>query len=295
MLLKHFLVDELQITKGAVKMPIKSLIETYRERYEEMAKDRSKPFQHTTYRTVPGNRLLAHVKVPSRSLPKFYYDVLLELTPTDKAADFGDCHVKIFSNSPSFVYTYAYVFYHLDVGDKSPAAKRKSRTGMIIDTFTNKIPRDRLLMPGTEKKLGSKVLDNEPSTRNPLGLPYLDSSIYLAIFYLQDVTTLPQVMGEKNYRTEAQILSSVMDFDRLMAARKREANRVKTTAERKRRSDEAAVRKVEKATRRAGTNLIKPKAPMQPVKASAVTKAASVRAPKRPTHIGGAHTGKSSG
>lgn len=288
MLLKNFLVDELQITKGAVKMPIKSLIESYRDRYEEMSKDRTRPFQHTTYRTVPGNRLMVHVKVPSRSLPKFYYDVLLELSPSDKAVDFGDCHVKIFSNSPSFVYTYAYVFYHLDVGDKSPAKKRKSRTGMIIDTFTNKIPRDRLLMPGTEKKLGGKVLGNEPSTRNPLGLPYLDSSIYLAIFYLQDVTTLAQVMAEKNYRTEAQILSSIPDFDRLMASRKKEAAKVKKETERKRKADESTVRKAEKAIRKPGATLVKPKAPVRPTTAAAATRVTTARGLKKPTHIGGA-------
>lgn len=286
MLLKNFLVDEMQVTKGAVKMPIKSLIETQRARYEEMSQDTSRPFSHMVYRTVPGGRLIVHVKVPSRSLSKFYYDVLLELEPTDGAVSFGDCNVKIFSNCPSFVYTYAYVFYHLDVGDQSPAAKRKSRTGMIIDTFTRKIPRDRLLMPGTEDKLGKKVLNNEPSTRNPLGLPYLDSSLYAAIFYLEDATTLPQVMAQKNYRTEVQIFTSVMDFDRLMTERKKVALREKAAADRKRKSDESSAKRVEKETaaiNRRGMHVVKPKAP---VRAKAAIKPTSTRSIKKPTHIG---------
>ena len=174
MLLKNFLADELQVKKGSVKMPIKSLVDQYKERYEEMAQDTSRPFSYMVYQTTPGGRIIVHVKVPSRSLTKFYYDVLLELEPTDKATTIRDCHVKFFSNSPSFIYSYAYVFYHLDPGDSSTPKGRRSRSGMIIDTFTKKIPRDRLLMPGTEKKIGDKVLKNEPVVRNPLGLPYLD-------------------------------------------------------------------------------------------------------------------------
>lgn len=288
MLLKNFLVDEMKIAKGSVKLPIKSLIETQRERYEEMAQDTTRPFSHMVYHTSPGNRLIVHVKVPSRSLTKFYYDVLLELEPTPGAVSFGDCNVKIFSNSPSFVYTYAYVFYHLDVGDESPAGKRKSRTGMIIDTFSRKIPRDRLLMPGTESKIGKKVLNNEPSTRNPLGLPYLDSSIYAAIFYLEDVTTLPQVMAQKNYRTEAQIFNSVLDFNRLMAERKKVAAREKASADRKRRSEEKAAQQVEKDTasaNRRGLHIVKPTAPRRAVNVikPMATKSTRIR---KPTHIG---------
>lgn len=292
MLLKNFLMDEMQVAKGSVKMPIKGLVEAQRDRYQEMSEDTSRPFSYMVYHTTPGNRLIVHVKVPSRSLKKFYYDVLLELEPVDGAVTFGDCNVKVFSNCPSFIYTYAYVFYHLDTGDQSTGKTRKSRSGMIIDTFTRKIPRDRLLMPGTEKKVGKKVLNNEPSTRNPLGLPYFDSSIYAAIFYLEDVTTLPQVMAQKNYRTEAQIFSSVMDFDRLMAERKKVAVREKADEDRKRRSEKASVKSVEKDTdriNRRGTKLMKPSAPLH---AKSSVKPTSAQSVKKPIHIGGRNSGR---
>lgn len=281
MLLKNFLADELQVKKGSVKMPIKSLVDQYKERYEEMAQDTSRPFSYMVYRTTPGGRIIVHVKVPSRSLTKFYYDVLLELEPTDKATSIRDCHVKFFSNSPSFIYSYAYVFYHLDPGDSSTPKGRRSRSGMIIDTFTKKIPRDRLLMPGTEKKIGDKVLKNEPVVRNPLGLPYLDSSIYVAIFYLEDITTLPQILSQRNYRTESQIFNSVADFDKLMADRKRVALREKNQAVAKQKRENTEVRKVEKQVHKVnrGSQFTKPLKPIAPIRA---TKPTGIRKPSKP-------------
>ena len=255
MLLKNFMQNELQVKKGSVKIPIKGLIDQYRERYEEMSQDTSRPFHHTVYRTTPGNRIIIHVKVPSRSLSKFYYDILLEIDPTDKAASIEDCNIRFFSNSPSFVYTYAYVFYHLDPdqGEPNPKQKRKLKTGMIIDTFTRKIPKDRLLMPGTEKKLGNQPLHQEPSTRNPLGLPYLDSSLYLAIFYLEDVTTLPEILSQKNYRTEAQIFNAIPTFDKLMAERTKLAKKEREAAAKKRKDEEKSIRTTETTVRKANS------------------------------------------
>lgn len=283
MQLKSFMQDTVSMQKGSVKIPIKGMIETYRERYEELAA--VKKFSHIAYKTLPGGRHIVHVKVPSKTLNRFFYDVLLEFEPTPGATTFEDCNIRIFSNSPSFVYSYAYVFYHLDPDGDSTDKERKRagvrRPGMLIDKLVRKIPSGRLLMPGTEKKLGEKVIDNAPVIRNPYGLPLFDSSIYMAIFYLNDTATLADVLSTRNVKSENLIFMAIPDFDILMDQRARIAVKEKSARDVKRRADEASIKKTETAVKesnryKTSAHLIKPKAAMKP---------ASIHSPKKPVSI----------
>lgn len=218
MKLNKFLGDTISFQSGSVKIPLKSQIDTYRERYEKLSGE--KKFNSQVYRIMPANRVMVHVKVPSSSLRRFYYDVLLELTPADKAAKLEDCEVQFFSNSPSFVYGgYAYLFYHMDVnGDQRKDSKAN---GMMIDLFRRKVPRENLLVHNTAKKLGKEAVTQEPEIRNPMGIAIPDSSIYYAIFHLQDTYSFNEVFRTKRIVTEVQALAAVSSFDHLMAERKK--------------------------------------------------------------------------
>lgn len=281
MKLREFLKDELSVKPGSVKIPIKSLIEGYRERYEKLINDPHKKFMHDVYRITPGDRIVVHVKVPSETLERFYYDVLIEL---DKGAvgvaRIEDCDIHIFSNCPSFVYRYAYVFYHLDLDtEQSGNKKKKKNSGMLIDMFTSKIPKDKLLIDGTEDKYGADILNNEPVIRNSLGLPMFDKSLYFAIFYLQKISIL-SIFSTRKYRTEQQVLASVEAFDTLMAKRQQEEKREKQRNARIQKADEDKVKTVERKVRKANsisgiTKPLKPKSLSKP------------RSPKGVKHIGG--------
>lgn len=275
MKLSEFLQDSIPLGKGAVKIPIKSVIEEYHKRYDTLIKEKPKAFRHSIYRTTPGGRIIVHVKVPSETVNNFFYDVLLELEPDDKSSKIEDCHVKIFSNCPSFVYTYAYIFYHLDTNpdDNKP---KKSRSGLIIDTLRYKVPRDRLLMPGTEKKIGSDVLDNAPVVRNSHGIPMFDKSLYYAVFYLQDNVPLPKILSEKNYRTERQIFDSVANFDTLMAQRKHQVEKEKAATKRDRSIQTKSIKTTEQNVRKAN-RLVKPISAVSPVKATSSSRSKTVR------------------
>lgn len=230
MKLKEFLKDDLSISPGSVKLSIKSQREKYREKYDALVSDASKKFHSDSYRVSPGGRVIVHIKVPSQSLHNFHYDVLFELTPTDHASQFEECDFKLFSNSPSFVYGgYAYVFYHLDTNPNKTGSKK--HVGMMIDAFKHKIPRDRLLMPSSEKKLGKDAVSEEPVIRNPMGIPIPDSSTYFAIFYLTEELRFDQVMSNHNNRTERQIFDNVSDFDHLMVLRKRQLQKERHEAD----------------------------------------------------------------
>ena len=177
MKLKRFMSDTLSFGKGAVKIPSAELIEEFKHKYDILA-DKGLKFKISVYRLIPSNTIVVHTKVPSETVHGFYYDVLLELT-SNGAKDFEECDIKIFSNCPSFVYTYAYVFYHLEDDE----AKTK---GIIIDQYEKKIPRENLIITGASKKLTEEILHGRPVVRNPYGLPLFDKSVYYAIFNMVD-------------------------------------------------------------------------------------------------------------
>lgn len=103
-------------------------------------------------------RVLFHVKVPSEmyNINKISYDVLFEFD-NDERKRLSMRTVKCFSNSPSFIFTYAYVF---------------NAKSMIIPQFKNNLPK--------------QCLTQAPVVRNPIESMGYEKSIYLASRYLLD-------------------------------------------------------------------------------------------------------------
>jgi hypothetical protein len=102
--------------------------------------------------------IMFHVKVPSEEYKfnKIIYDVLFKISfAPDKRYSLRD--MKIFSNSPSFLFTYAYVYYHEDI---------------MIDEFADKIP--------------SQALINPPEIRNPVESLGFEKITYIAARYILD-------------------------------------------------------------------------------------------------------------
>lgn len=203
MRLSRFLADELSLGKGSIKMPISDYIAKQRKKYDSMkGKIRCK-----AYKIKELDGFTFHVKVPSESLNNFYYDVILEFSAAGES--FEESHIKIFSNSPSFVYSFAYVFYNMHDDELDS-------TGFIIDRYHHKIPKHRILT--MDSKIGELPLTHPAVMRNPYGLPLFDVTIYKAIFYVLD-------HFKKNRKfitykiTEAQLFKNVMEFDELMANR----------------------------------------------------------------------------
>ena len=105
--------------------------------------------------------LIAHVKIPSASKKNsnflVYYDVLLEfdITNCDKKVTISELPMRVYSNSPSFVFTYANVFYHKDY-----------------------------LCMWAKSKYNKEVFKSEPSQRNTYRLVGFEKSLYTACLYI---------------------------------------------------------------------------------------------------------------
>lgn len=283
MKLRAFMSDTMQPAKGAMKVSTKGIIEGYRERYDALIKRPEAKFQVQTYKVSPNHQIMVHVKVPSETVNKLHYDVLLALSPEKGAMDLLDCDVKIFSNCPSFVYSVAYIFAHWDP-DAKPGTTTKG-TGMMIDTLKGKLPRDRMLIPGTEKKLGKQPVHDPPVVRNPLGLPLFDKSIYYAIFYLQDNVPYDQIIHTRNNVSMARVVASVEDFERLMSYRRKleqEQKRQKALQQKSTDKDSRTIEWNLDKQNRAGM-MLSPKQPTKPKTAQRVYTTA--KTPSRPASM----------
>lgn len=60
-----------------------------------------------------------HMKIPSETIEGFYYDVVLQFTPSglghDISTSIKDYGVRFFSNDPSFMYTFTHAFHKNDL------------------------------------------------------------------------------------------------------------------------------------------------------------------------------------
>jgi hypothetical protein len=120
-----------------------------------------------------------HIKMPSEQFSTIFYDVVIELRPSISAVltegTLLNYSMLFFSNSPSFVYTYAYIS-----------------------------KKDHILIPFLETKLNTAALTQPPAVKNPIEIYGFEKSIYFALLYLKYKnyhvkTALSPLLKEKSF------------------------------------------------------------------------------------------------
>ena len=138
-------------SKIVLKNDLKSKYSNY------IAKEKTIPFN--VYYSDDDKRFLYHFQIVSTSNPDVIYDVVFEFYTTDDhiANDYSLRHynVRFFSNSPGFMFTYAYVYN-----------KRK------------------LLVPELVEKFDISVRDEEPTKNNPTLAVGFDYTIFYCMYFL---------------------------------------------------------------------------------------------------------------
>lgn len=126
--------------------------------YELLKSAKNQNFEHDIYRD--GNDYYFALKIPSEKYKKIEYDVVIRMYPKETAViaenTLLNYNIQFFSNSPAFVFTYAYV--------------------------SNK---DKMLINFLSSKLGSKALTDPPSVRNPVEIYGFEKSIYFSLLYIK--------------------------------------------------------------------------------------------------------------
>ncbi len=137
--------------------------------------------------------IIYHVVIPSTKKDTVNYDVIIEVDTKDikpGAASLEDLDFKVFSNCPSFIFTYANAFHN---------------NGMLCEWLL--------------QKYSSEVRKNASVQRNKYGIIGFERSIYLALKYLHSTGKtrygVYQTSGRKvNSRTE--IINAVRSQQQIM-------------------------------------------------------------------------------
>ena len=105
-----------------------------------------------------GTSLFAKVTVPSETFDTFGYDVIIEFEEySSDTTTLNSNLIRFFSNSPSFVYTYAHVFKEF---------------GILVEPLIKRYP--------------TAVFKEIPDTRNPSFMTFYEKSITMALLYLRN-------------------------------------------------------------------------------------------------------------
>lgn len=229
--LKEFLDNPMG--KGSTAIPNKELIKSdLVRRYEKLKKD----IKVKVYKDKKD--FYFHVTIPSESDRNNTYDVVIQFIPDADAINIGKTiekyGVKFFSNCPSFVYTFAYVF---------------NSYGYFIESLAD--------------KYDDKVLEDMPVVRNPNEIISFEKSIYFAGLYIRDKYKLATAMVltqiSQNYNTKV-FNSSIRNSQKIQVEIKREMNVLKNKKnETKKKPAISKMKDIVKTVGRGSIQKIKPK------------------------------------
>jgi hypothetical protein len=144
------------------------IIEDLNYRYNKLLSTYQK-FKFDVYKVK--NTYLFWFKIPSEKYD-LYYDVFIQFNPTLESKDdlnINNYILNLFSNSPSFMFTYTYVL---------------NNNGMIVDLLKNKCSKE--------------ALTKEPSIRNPVEVYGFEKSCYFACKYISDNKLIYKHVLEQN-------------------------------------------------------------------------------------------------
>lgn len=119
------------------------------------------------------------VKVPAEKLPNLFYDVLIMLTPECDSKEDSDSikadrtlnryRLKLFSNSPNFMFTYTYV-----------------------------LNKNNMIVPKLKNKCSQKALVDPPTIKNPVESYGFEKSCYFACKYIKEKGLLNKAVIDAN-------------------------------------------------------------------------------------------------
>ena len=181
------------------------IIDDLNKRFVNLAT--GKEFRHAVYRD--GTRVVFHVQVPTESEGReFFWDVVVEAhsdSPTAKAILASPVHV--FSNSPSFVFTYAYV---------------ANQGGLIVKWLKDKIP--------------AEVYRKAPDVRNPIQQMGFEKTVYFACQWILRMRLYDPEAEEHLPLRQAEVSGNVDSFEDISV----KYNRMRRASSRERRAAKAA-------------------------------------------------------
>ena len=225
--------------KGSTVFNKKVILDDLDSRYTKLLNT------HKTFKTfiwIDKLEFYILVKIPSETHENVYYDVMLKFVEPNNDVR-SDTNLNrylmyVFSNSPSFVFTYANVY---------------ARNGFIVDFLLNKYRKE--------------VVTQSPVIRNPNDVISYEKSIYYACKYLSEKKVLNKVtLGLKAKKFSVKEISNeVKNTDTILLDIQKAKRKASELKKKQKKEQEAAKKSLAKSSNKRQTqtkssvNTIKPK------------------------------------
>lgn len=221
--------------------------ELYTKKYGAVLLRENGSFITKMYYDKKNDRYFMHMKVPSEVVEKFYYDVVVEFYPIDgtnaTANDLNNYGVRFFSNDPSFVYTYEYVF---------------SKNDLFITELN--------------ARASKTALKTRPKERNPYEIPGYVKSLYFCFLHMKNKSLFNKTYWKsyaEPFRAKV-LIDNIEPSDKKVADRQRlgEEAAKKKARDRKNELKEREANKQQRSNtvkRSSSVHVISPKSPIKPI------------------------------
>lgn len=181
--------------KGASTAPNRQMVEQfYTQELDKLLLKVNGKIDYNLY--INGSKYYVSFKIPHHTYDKFFYDVVIELSTSDKALgavrDLKKYDVKFFSNDPSFTFTWAYVFNQND-----------------------------MLIPALRQKCSPIALKQAPIVRNPSETMGYNKYVYYAYLLMRLYNLFDKAEFDLKRKPYSTLSSSIVNADRKFEERKK--------------------------------------------------------------------------
>lgn len=215
--------------KGSTFINKRVIYDNLMDRYKKLV-NKHKRFTSFIYKEDSG--YYCHIKIPSESIDEMTYDVVVFIRDSNYIEN---AKFQVFSNCPSFVYTYAYVFN-----------KRK------------------LLIESLRGFYSNEVISQDPEIRNPSRILGYEKSIFYAFNYLIEKFHRTDVLDKFSKKFDFKTMKSkIRDDDLILMQYRRYKRKQELKEKQKLKSVFKRIRKPEKEEPRKVFHRIEPKPKLQ--------------------------------
>jgi len=216
MTFKDYILNPIADSGAVIGATTREFMRTsYTKKFNDVLMRENGKLDYTMYHHRKENAYIIHLKIPSETVRKFYYDVVLRFTADASIKDAGRSldmyNVQFFSNDPAFVYSYAHVFIN---------------RGLFVTDLSS--------------KMSTKAKREAPKEKNPQNLVGYVKSFYFAYLFMQQRGLFKSyAWGKAESYSKNKLLQVVENADEKIANRVDEGKKISRKKQRDAESSDA--------------------------------------------------------
>ena len=225
--------------KGDSSINRATLISVLDGKYDKLVKD--KTIQFKIYKKIKGGSYYIHLIIPSETERDNTYDVVFLFEDIKKehikSGTISDYDIRVFANSPSFVYTFAKVYKEND---------------MFIDSLSSKYEKE--------------ILSLDPKVRNRYGIVNYDKYVYFGAKFIMESRLLTKASLNLRSITYSKTVfnARIRSLGTIMNEYHKAEKKLKNKKETTKKTTHSAQPKIKTAGGIKTAKTVKPKTPKQP-------------------------------